>query len=73
MFGDCCCCVLSARQGSDLNTLDFTSVIAVYNEELRDLLVDNSNNHGGGVHNSSLTGQHHKLDIMEGMDGTFCR
>ena len=39
----------------------------VYNEELRDLLVDN--NSGG----SSNNGGHNKLDIMEGKTGTFCR
>jgi len=35
------------------------SYLEIYNEELRDLLVDGN----GGV----------KMDIMEGKDGTFCR
>ncbi len=35
------------------------SYLEIYNEELRDLLVDSN----GGV----------KMDIMEGKDGTFCR
>ena len=35
------------------------SYLEIYNEELRDLLVDST----GGV----------KMDIMEGKDGTFCR
>ena len=58
------------------------SYLEIYNEELRDLLVDNSNNnsdgssmhqhqHGGGGRYTE--NQHQKLDIMEGKDGTFCR
>lgn len=56
------------------------SYLEIYNEELRDLLVDNSNNnsdgssmhqHGGGGRYTEH--QHQKLDIMEGKDGTFCR
>lgn len=54
------------------------SYLEIYNEELRDLLLDDNNGrpgsssgqmyaHGGTQH------QHQKLDIMEGKDGTFCR
>lgn len=41
------------------------SYLEIYNEELRDLLLENG---GGGAH-----GGGQKLDIMEGKDGTFCR
>lgn len=53
------------------------SYLEIYNEELRDLLLDDNGRpgsrsgkmyaHGGTQH------QHQNLDIMEGKDGTFCR
>ena len=53
------------------------SYLEIYNEELRDLLLDNhggSGTNGGGVGSSSASHhQQHKLDIMEGKNGTFCR
>ena len=48
------------------------SYLEIYNEELRDLLVDGNGNGGSGA-GQSQHNQHQKLDIMEGKSGTFCR
>lgn len=56
------------------------SYLEIYNEELRDLLVDVSSSSSsksgsshGGPAGLKYDNQHQKLDIMEGKDGTFCR
>ncbi len=54
------------------------SYLEIYNEELRDLLLDNNGHHGGsgmngGGSSSASHHQQHKMDIMEGKNGTFCR